>query len=364
MHACIVGGGIAGLYCAWLLIKKGYTVQIFEKDRWGGRIMTETIEGVALNAGAGRFNASHKRLIRLLHELNITEFIPLNRGYRYVKDGKQTDFPCYDIIRRFITQVKSSNDVTMEMLMKNHLSPSVVDDVIYAFGYNTEFENMKSTEAFRLFKHDFMSKIQYYTLEGGLERIIDVLKSRLPKDCLIKAKVDEVGEGYIISNNKRINCDHVFVCVTLDALSHIKGVGTIKGIGSSPLCRIYAGIKGFYNPVRTTTNGMIRYTIPINNEIIMASYTDGRYATIWSETKNPKEKLLVELKKLHPKIKGIRWIRIYYWPEGCHYSKPGQTFHIKTPHGVTICGEVVSKHNHGWIEGALETVETSIKKLT
>jgi Flavin containing amine oxidoreductase len=74
----IVGGGIAGLYAAYLLGRLNYFVQVFERsDRWGGRIHSEVFEveggeNFVAEFGPMRFEAHlQDRLRRLCFHLGI-----------------------------------------------------------------------------------------------------------------------------------------------------------------------------------------------------------------------------------------------------------------------------------------------------
>jgi Flavin containing amine oxidoreductase len=74
----IVGGGIAGLYAAYLLGRLNYSVQVFESsDRWGGRIHSEVFEveggeNFVAEFGPMRFEAHlQERLRRLCFHLGI-----------------------------------------------------------------------------------------------------------------------------------------------------------------------------------------------------------------------------------------------------------------------------------------------------
>lgn len=370
MHACVVGGGIAGLYCAWRLREMGWSVTVWEKGDWGGRVRNAVVGGVVLNAGAGRFNASHTRLIALMKALGIDQkdWVQLDRKYTYVKDGVAVDFPCYELIRKAIRAGKTMparvlKSMTMEMFMKRVLDASVVDDIIYAFGYNTEFEVMSAYEALQLFEHDFMSDVDYYTLAGGMGRIVEALKARLT-GCLRVGEVTEVGKGYVVVGGTRVKCDRVFVCVTQSAFEKIRGAGTITGLGSSPLYRMYAEIEGGKMRGRVTTNGMLRYVIPVvpAKNIWMVSYSDGRFARMWGDMGGrAREHVSEELKRMFG-VRRLRWFRGYYWEDGCHYWKPGVS-NVEAAEGVSICGEMVSRKNHGWIEGALDTVESELAKM-
>ena len=74
----IVGGGIAGLYYTYELLKKKSSkkILILEKEEiWGGRIQTHHFQfqkkSYQIEAGAGRFNQNHTYLIQLIHELGL-----------------------------------------------------------------------------------------------------------------------------------------------------------------------------------------------------------------------------------------------------------------------------------------------------
>jgi protoporphyrinogen oxidase len=75
MKYLIVGGGISGLYCAYLLHKKLKTddIQIIEKEEYaGGRILTLKTKETTLELGAGVILNHHKNVLKLIHELGLT----------------------------------------------------------------------------------------------------------------------------------------------------------------------------------------------------------------------------------------------------------------------------------------------------
>ncbi|MDQ3962738.1 MAG: protoporphyrinogen oxidase [Actinomycetota bacterium] len=52
----VVGGGITGLSCAWFLKERGHDVVVYEaSDRLGGKLLTGSIGGVAVELGADSF---------------------------------------------------------------------------------------------------------------------------------------------------------------------------------------------------------------------------------------------------------------------------------------------------------------------
>ena len=64
----IAGGGIAGLYCAWELAKRGHQAVVLEAspDRWGGRIETSELDGFLAEFGPMRYKLSTQPRFRKL----------------------------------------------------------------------------------------------------------------------------------------------------------------------------------------------------------------------------------------------------------------------------------------------------------
>lgn len=76
----IVGGGIAGLYSAYLLSKKypRSTILVLEKESYlGGRVFTHSDKHMQVEAGAGRFSKNNKLLIELIRDLDYTNILYL-----------------------------------------------------------------------------------------------------------------------------------------------------------------------------------------------------------------------------------------------------------------------------------------------
>jgi monoamine oxidase len=77
LSIAIVGSGIAGLYCAQQLARRGHRVTIFEQlPRIGGRIETLTLDGIECECGPMRFELAIQPMLKqLADELGI-EFSP------------------------------------------------------------------------------------------------------------------------------------------------------------------------------------------------------------------------------------------------------------------------------------------------
>jgi hypothetical protein len=275
-------------------------------------------------------------------------------------------------------------------------SPSLVDDIIYAFGYNTEFENMNARDAISIIQHDFLEDIDYYALAGGMSQLVDRLVAKISGhnvDILLNTCVKRhtVSGRHNVSllvgaNGERvIHSDHTIFCVTKDALMNIQGLcdrnpvlrKSLETVGASPLLRIFAkfpcdtegSLVWFHDIKRTSTNNMLRYIIPLNYKdgVIMISYTDGYHADVWNSLRGARaleENIMIHLRSLFPnkKISNPLWVRKYYWREGAHYWQQNPMKYKNSENSAyTICGEVVSIENHGWIEGALDSVRRGLR---
>jgi protoporphyrinogen oxidase len=405
----IIGGGISGLYLSYKLLQKGIKVHLFEQSsRLGGRIHTEYREdGILYDTGAGRFNVSHTSLLKLLRHLGLADkAMPIiNKNARmFIKDRQELDYDMYvtktlfkDIIN---ARKKYTNDylksITLKEFMISLIGEDKTNNVINAFGYNSEFEIQNAYTGLEILEHDFSDNIQYFYLQGGLTQIIVLLHEKLIElGC--KIHLNTIVNHYNPNNNtieyinngtqtrpiKKLLCNKVVFCVTHDALlkfedlvEHDKKLYKfLKGTQSSPLHRIFArfppnkdGNVWFNGLKRITTNLPIRYIIPHNptTGLIQISYTDNKYANYWNNmSKEDLEKnIMKNLKELFPnkRIPKPLWLDRWYWKEGATYWKPNSTpYKNSKDNNYYICGEMTSQFNCGWIEGALRSIDNVIK---
>uniref|UniRef100_A0A6C0ESW6 Uncharacterized protein n=1 Tax=viral metagenome TaxID=1070528 RepID=A0A6C0ESW6_9ZZZZ len=133
------------------------------------------------------------------------------------------------------------------------------------------------------------------------------------------------------------------------------------------LLRIYAIYPNTYwLQNRITTNSFLRHIIPIKNNLILVSYTDGNdvlpflYKGKLKMDKVIKEMIHKELNILFSNVPELIYFKCHYWQIGAHSwstninSKKIAEKVINPLPNVFICGEGFS-HKQGWIEGALET---------
>lgn len=91
-NTIIIGGGISGLYSAYKILKKNpyTTIAIIEKENYlGGRIYTDTSDGMTIEAGAGRLSGSHINLMNLIQELGLkSKLVKISSQAVYVPAGQ------------------------------------------------------------------------------------------------------------------------------------------------------------------------------------------------------------------------------------------------------------------------------------
>jgi protoporphyrinogen oxidase len=417
MKIAIIGGGISGLYTAFRLLQhnRSNEVHIYESsDRLGGRIHTiYSAHGtqVAYEAGAGRFSKSHKRLFRLIRELGLeTKVQPIHSKRIYMKNGVavKTDIVQSLLFKKVLGQgqafdAKYLQTITMKEYMETCLGKKKTEDVIHAFGYNSEFEVQNAYTSLKVFRKDFNDTIDYYYLQGGLSQIVSALHKRLIElGCHIHlgtTVTDYNPLDNIIEYKRRHRLhfdkvDNVVFAITKDTLSKFqtllaidKGLRTmVDSIASTPLCRIYAkfpkhqrhqrhDVVWFAGLPRMTMNNKLRYIIPYNEEagIIQITYTDNDYAKYWGEMSKREvvDALLLELTAMFPDrgpIPKPTWVNIHYWKEGAHYWQPCKRSrqalgHSSSVQNYYIIGEMTSRFHTAWIEGALESTDTPLKLM-
>jgi monoamine oxidase len=163
-----------------------------------------------------------------------------------------------------------------------------------------------------------------------------------------------------------------------------KELGLIKCF---PLCRIYCKFDmnnrknaWLHNLPKITTNNNLRIIIPIDPKsgVIMASYTDHKFADFWLHLyeKEGTKGVNQELVKLYKETLGIdipspistkvfHWkCGVGYWGKGADSASLEQTFLHPFPEmRLFICGEHYSADSQQWIEGALKTAKKVVEKI-
>jgi protoporphyrinogen/coproporphyrinogen III oxidase len=68
----IVGGGLAGLSAAMVLVRQGASVTVFERaERTGGRALSDELDGVRIDPGAQLFGSMYERFLSLVRSIGL-----------------------------------------------------------------------------------------------------------------------------------------------------------------------------------------------------------------------------------------------------------------------------------------------------
>lgn len=435
----IIGGGISGLYTLYKLSKKFSHLKILlleSGERYGGRIYSykETIddEDYVMDLGAGRLGHHHKLINNLINELGLKPKIidiPNTKAYIEVAENNKvrdkTHFKDYimdKLTKFFFSPLVSKLGKSMlqkyylSELIKKYVSVSFSQKVESVFEYSSDLNEFNAYDAIEYFKHDYTNESTFFTLNGGLEQIIEHILVLIKKTKSYKSKnitllnLSSV-ENITNKNTNNNNINNLFkitinnyktaklynvyskyvICAipkkSLEKLDLFKPIlRDLNSINSINLLRIYEiynktnGETWFKNVEKTITNTQVQFVIPINpnNGLIMSSYSDCANANYWNllhakkgldyvkQTLNTKLNQLFSIYNI--KVPPSKYIKMYFWDAGVAcWKKNVDSDYLSSkllnpfPH-VFIIGENYSKYQ-AWCEGALMTSESCIAKL-
>ena len=373
----IVGGGLAGLYTAYNL-PKHLRVCILEKYTLGGKADTYHDAVMTVEAGAARFSRKHVHLMKLLRDLGLDgKMIPIPSGpATFVSvdgaapsNGQQLWAKLQKHRKRSATK-----DVTLGEFAREVLTPEEYQTLVGSFGYSAEFDIMNAADAMRLMEEYDQA---FYVLKGGLSQMVhrlvgeldhvDIFKENatavryLNRHCIVSTKAGTVYQGRA--------CVMAMPRCTLDKFAMFKSLKPkLAMIKTTPLCRIYAQCPSGMFPKKITTDNDLRFIIPITKNVVLASYTDAKYANRWKKVldeggvREVSKKLTADLAELGMKAT-FKHIKVFYWPEGVGYWGVGadsaalerEFLHPYPEIPVYVCGENYSHEHQQWMEGALNT---------
>ena len=184
----IVGGGIAGLYCAHKLSKNNRVALFDERSYIGGRIYTHP---KGYEVGAARLNNNHKLLLELIKYYKLTKIVlPKEVDYiecfenRKNKITLNSNIEFQKTLNKVIERTKTTknlNKITFYEHLVNILkSKEKADHIVNIFGYYSEIKEMNALDAYNTFKNDF-GDIQYYVLMEGLSNLCENMKKTIQK---------------------------------------------------------------------------------------------------------------------------------------------------------------------------------------
>ena len=380
----IVGGGLAGLYTAYLL-PRHLKILLLEKRDLGGRVYTYHDSEMTVETGALRFSQLHVHVMNLLKEFGLASKITRIPSYErtYVGSGDATR-SVTAMVEYLQTnkKVKRTNAVTLGEYATQVLGKHDAGYLKKAFGYTAEFDIMNAKDALRLMTQHSQT---FHVLKGGLSQLVDKLKQRLGHVTFRKENVTDVRyvqRHFLVStDSERVFTAPVCVLATpASALHHFKVcsplVPLLKQIATSPLCKIYTMPKNGRFVKKITTDNNIKMIIPINKRGVLISYTDADNAKRWKQVldeegvRGVNRKLRAGLTEIGMDT-AVAHTQVFYWPQGVGYWGLGADsyetektlLHPYPNVPLYLCGANFSAEHQQWMEGALETAAKMIAKM-
>ena len=412
----ILGGGIAGIYTLYNLIKnplfKNKKILLLEKtERLGGRVYSinpyknhpeDIIEG-----GAGRFSQKHILLIKLIQELNLEDKIQEigNGETKYYPINREKNYETEILLSKVINASKKESIEYLRTISFTEYASKILskDEVQYmqdSFGYYSELVIMNTYDTIQLLRNLNATDNHFNILIGGLsqinERMIQFVDKKNKNIFQINQNVNKISQInnklYKIetTQNKKYTTRIIISALPkniLERISFFKPIyPLLSKIKCAPLCRIYSRFETdpwFKNLPKITTNNHLRMIIPVNKEkgIIMISYTDNKFAEYWNNIYKKEgvdrlnQKIKEEIKESTDIIIPREPIQtnIYYWKYGVGYWGIGanskeisrkmiQPF-ASSQQYIFCCGEHYSENFQQWMEGALETSNKVLEKI-
>ena len=362
----VLGGGISGLYCAYLLWKRfpRASVLILERESAvGGRVHTYTDRYMSVEAGAGRFNMAHELLVELIRELGLgRKIVPISSDPGYAPaDGTEPRIVTGNdnMTKRYIIKIIDASKLESAELLKSMsfidyakriVGKAEIEYIKASFGYYSELVIMNAYDAIHLIG-ELGPGNDFAGLAGGLSQIIDrlvgVINRRSGAHILCNKTVVDIQPvyggaygawagggpgsgasapggvdviGVYCQENKRPYMGRKCFCAlpkqVAENLPLFRGIRPLfSQIVCAPLCRIYSkfpvvrGKTWFSGLPKFTTNNNLRMVIPISEKdgVIMISYSDNKYADGWNRLYKSRgvEGVDRELARLMKKSTGI-----------------------------------------------------------
>jgi len=393
----IVGAGIAGLYAGYKIHKNNPNVKILileqnERSKIGGRMGTVNFHSVDISTGAGVGRKAKDVLLnQLLHDLKInTHEFTASASYASTIQPKCNVSKIFNNLKTLFK--KNPKRATFEQFSKLYLSKDEYEHFVTCSGYS-DYENEEARATF--YDYGFEDNYQKWTAVS------------IPWNKLITALVKEIGshrivcnqtvskilynsecnlsEFDIITSNEKYTTKHVILATTIDSVIKLlpQHRSLYKQIHGQPFLRVYAKMsKNSLDTMReklpqtTIVVGPMHKMIPINADkgIYMIVYTDNRDANKLKSYSENNQKNREYMARSMERALGfekhsleIDDMMSFYWKIGTHYYEPlGMGFKDRSDflrqaqnprNGIYVIGEMVST-NQGWVEGALESVES------
>lgn len=389
----IVGGGISGLYLAYLLSKQQKKIYVYEKmGFWGGRIQTEydNNHNVLYEKGPWRIHPSHRRILRLVADLGLKK-----------KEIKQTIHNAFSTTKNKKPS-STKNQVTEYQAWCIEEGIDTANDKMLESGYDMLLQRANGTRSYSYKTYEDTDR--FFVLDSGFSSIVDGLLKRLraTKNVFLldnhnvsdicydaKARVYTL----FIKRRRGDRFDSMTIragIVVMATPPHVIKTYSLtlspntSMVSSLPLMHVYARFKT-EQPWNAASEKRI-VSSPISqiisstfdNAWFQISYCAGRFAMMLHNFIVAGSGLFEayvtrEFRKTFRA--SVTDIRPYFWRHAVHYWNPNLPASEKVMMNLNIephrkkypnlywIGEAIST-KQGWMEGAIETSLRLYERLT
>ncbi len=262
-RVAVIGGGLAGLVCAYRLQQAGQRVHLFEaQNRLGGRMRSHALAGGRVAELGGEFiDTGHKHMHGLARELGIAldDRQALTRGLaeetRFFFDGQRVSEealagwlapiakPLGDEVQRIKTDrqafLLADKESISELLARLHADRRLIDvvDAGYTAFYGRSIAEQSALNLLTLFdpvtRSIYGESDERFHAHGGSEQFIRALANKLEKDTAIELgcaleSVRESAGGYQLTLRREGGgsfarvYDHVVLAIPFTVLRSVE----------------------------------------------------------------------------------------------------------------------------------------------
>ena len=403
---CIIGAGMAGLYCALELSKKYPTMHICILEKYafiGGRTSTFHHDTVQWEAGAGRVHKTHTNVIKLIDHYGLTQ-IPISDEIE-IRPDSSTVMPvefsnCLNTLALDSLDPLILRTHTLKELVTKVMGTTKANELLDTYEYRSELDTLKADNGLYSLNHELGSSSGFFVIKEGFSALVGAMKRDIEVRGVEIMREYEATDILIhkdhyklpIRNKPAIHARKVIVAVTRDDLARMpcfSGLPILKQVKMRPLVRMYAvfpkvnGQVWFNDVKKFVCPAPVRYVIPVNpaEGTIMISYTDGKDAEYWMNTIKKKgedsviKEVMKQVRDLFPNktIPEPSYFKIHAWSDGCSYWTPGDYDFNKVSKasvrplpksmpGVYMCGESWA-YAQAWVKCAIDQAEHALDAL-
>jgi len=399
----IIGSGMSGLYTAYNIKKHSPNLSflILEKykKKWiGGRTSNDIFYGVEIVTGAGIGREdTNPLLIKLMKELQI----PYKKSISKMDYSKQIVDPVDpEKIISFLRQQYKKKPELHNLPFKEFAEEFIGKDKYKEFLVSSGYQDFEKADIFETIYHYGMddNKGGWPKLYIPWKKLVYTLAEKIGwNHFCFSQKVEKIKKKENIfelecENGNRFYCEKVVVASTIKTIQKLLDPlvpsmkSVYKQIKSQPFLRLYGKFDKKSTEIMeklitnyTIVPGPLQKIIPINKNkgVYMVSYSDNKNALLLHKHFSDNEIYRNYICNLICKSLGIPdnslhliAVKEFFWEQGTHYFEPLQGFETRKEFiwsaqhpmkNIIVVGEAVSLYQ-GWVEGALESVESVVNK--